>query len=78
MKKRCLTRKEWLIEHEVERMIQVLVDKGHSLEYAKTIAPLDKEDLDAEVPQGSPMFECSVCRGNFTPLQWRYHYHPCE
>lgn len=58
-----------------KHMAKILIDKGFSPEYAKAMA---KVDLQFPEISASPMFECSVCRGNFTPQQWRYHYHPCE
>ena len=59
----------------VEEMVQVLIDKGHSREYAEFQAPYDYDDLRVD---DAGTQECSVCRGHFTPLQMKYHYHPCE
>jgi hypothetical protein len=62
---------------EISKMVNLLIDKGFSRQYAETIAPLDKEDLERDTDT-HPDFECSVCRRWMSAIQWRYHYHPCE
>jgi hypothetical protein len=60
-------------------MINILVDKGHSRDYAERLAPLDIEQLNMELYEdlGGP-YECSICRRAMNRTAWTYHYHPCE
>lgn len=63
----------------VEKMIEVLIDKGHSREYAETLAPLDVYELNhPDYERRVPREDCSICRRTFTTVEMRYHYHPCE
>ena len=63
----------------VKEMVQALVDKGHSNDYALREAVKDHDDLKAEEENpGLGTQECSVCRRWFSYMQMKYHYHPCE
>lgn len=61
----------------LEKMIERLIDKGHGREFAVRQASHDFVIFNSNVSaEGSN--DCSVCRGTFTDLEYRYHYHPCE
>jgi hypothetical protein len=62
----------------ITEMVEILVDKGFSKQYAETIAPYDLEDLNSGDVDQHPDYECSICRRTMSAIQWRYHYHPCE
>lgn len=66
---------------EIDRMAQILEDKGHTREYARTMAALDFDDMQTETyvtADHTRDQDCSICRGRFTVREIRYHYHPCE
>ena len=64
----------------IPEMIETLIDKGHTSQYAKYWAEADYADLKLQDrrPVSEHDRDCSVCRGRFTELEMKYHYHPCE
>lgn len=64
----------------LKQMVQVLIDKGHRRDWAEAQAKADifrlgRDLADKSLPR---THHCSICRGHFTDLEDRYHYHPCE
>ena len=61
----------------VEEMVTTLIDKGYGAGYARAAALHDFPYFEGD-GMNFKTNECSVCRGWFTDLQMKYHYHPCE
>ena len=61
----------------IKDMIQALIDKGHTRQWAAYEAIDDYALLnDPGYDDGSD--ECSICRRTMRRIDYKYHYHPCE
>lgn len=64
--------------YTIRHLTEMLIDKGHRRDWAEQEAAKDWIAMNNTPPGDELIEKCDICRCSFTPLEMKYHSHPCE